>query len=266
MMHECDCHCHCPYAYIVIMYDPRHHACMILPSSDPSGGFLSPHYDMHFYMVTLQYRAEEMVCDTIPGIPVCAPEQNTTNGMAFFDLERSDAIARSGGNGTTTDDDEAPLVNMPEGFAPAASDAVIYMGMHSFYRETTPETPQDWAEPTLVFGSHHEVTFFEPMLPLHFVAGEDDHSAEQSIEYVEQTISTLPVLLQSSFDASDKVTTVRFTGKSNVCKAEFDAAKASYESSLLEDDEAVMDRATTFTYGGGGCALLVFALSAIWMI
>lgn len=202
----------------------------VIRGTDPAGGFLSPHYDMHFYFVSLDYRANEMVCDTIPGLPVCAAEQNTTNGMAFFELETSTDIARNstGGDGV--------VLNMPPGFTSAVSDAVIHMGMHNFDRAMMPETPANWTEPTVVIGSHYEVVFFEPMLPYPFVAGTEDQSSVQHIEYVDQTIPTMPVHLEVTYDAEAKVTTAYFTGKSSMCQGEFDSAKQAYMESLSGGD------------------------------
>jgi hypothetical protein len=66
------------------------------------------------------------------------------------------------------------------------------------------------------------------MLPKHFAIGDEDHfHQEPAIEYVEQTIATLPYEYEASFDATLKVTNLSFSGKSNVCKAEFDAAKVA---------------------------------------
>ena len=94
---------------------------------------------MHFYLVSLEYRAEKMTCDTLPGLPLCAPEQNTTNGMDFFELQTS-AV-----NVARTDDTTSTgvVLNMPAGYTSDAADAVIYMGMHSFDREMMPETPSN---------------------------------------------------------------------------------------------------------------------------
>lgn len=188
----------------------------------PAGGFLSPHYDMHFYLVSLEYRAEELVCVTIPGLPLCASEQNTTNGEAFFEVETSVDVARN------TTGSQGVALNMPASFTSAVSDAVIYMGMHNLDRALMPATPSNWTEPTVVIGSHYEVVFFEPMLPFMYVAGDEDLSSEQDISYVEQTISTMPVNLEVIYDAEAKVTTVHFMGKSAMCKGEFDNAKEAY--------------------------------------
>lgn len=215
-------------AYVEMATGFNHLSLDYNPCGHPAGGFLSPHYDMHFYLVSLEYRAEELVCTTIPGLPLCAPEQNTTNGMAFFDLETTSSVDIARNTSTGGGD---VLLNMPAGFTSAAADAVIYMGMHSLDRQMMPETPHNWTEPTVVFGSHYEVVFFEPMLPFSYVAGDQDLSSEQEITYVEQTIPTLPVHLDVTYDAETKVTTVHFTGKSSMCKGEFDNAKEAYMES-----------------------------------
>ena len=210
---------------------------------------MSPHYDMHFYLVSLEYRAEELVCDTIPGLPLCAAEQNTTNGMEFFELETSVDVSRNTSSSST-----GVVLNMPAGFTPAASDAVIYMGMHNFDRAMLPETPQNWTEPTVVIGSHYEVIFFEPMLPMASFYGDQDVSSEQDIDYVEKTITTLPINLVVSYDAEAKVTTVSFTGQSSMCMREFDNAKEAYLESAGDAPGAAPSPDGPSPDGGSGGA------------
>ena len=197
-----------------------------------------PHYDLHFYMVTPAFRSENMICDVIPGTPACDPVQTTSAGKAFFELEESTSLVTTSDN--TTDDSAEVLVNMPSGFAYNVADAVIHMGMHSFDRSTAPMEPADWVDPTLVFVTYNStVICFEPMLPFHFAVGDEDHTYESgTLEYVEQSISTLPYEYTASFDAATKVTTIHFTGKSNVCQEDFDTAMAEYEAAHPEPEEA----------------------------
>jgi hypothetical protein len=196
------------------------------------------HYDFHFYMVTPEYRAEEMICEVIPGTPACYPEQTTASGKAFFELEEATDQGVSGSAVNTTD---PLLVNMPVGFATAVSDAVMFMGMHAFDRSIAPLRPEDWDEPTLVFVTHDsKIICFEPMLPFHFVVGDTDHNfVSAPLEYVEQSIDTLPYVYGADFDASTKVSTVTFSGKSNVCKADFDAAKEKHETKIDSSSSVV---------------------------
>lgn len=177
-------------------------------------------------MVTPQFRAEEMVCDTIPGLPVCDPAgQSTESGKLFFDLERvSTNVARQATNETEA---PAPLLNMPEGYTLGPADGVINMGMHSFDQSTQPASPGDWMDPSLIFVSYGKVVCFEPMMPFSYVAGDVDQSFSQDIVYVEQTIPTLPSNYDIQYDAATGLTTLTFQGKSNVCQADFEEAKAA---------------------------------------
>lgn len=200
---------------------------------DPVAGWLTPHYDLHFYMVTPEYRATNVVCDTIPGVPVCDPQaQSTDNGRLFFDLVRLEEspveVSRQG-------EDEAtlpPLINMPKDFQLGMGDAVINMGMHSFNHSAAPKSAESWTTPSLTMVSHRDVICWEPMLPLRFTLGDEDHMFTEDVEYVGQTITTLPASYSIGYKADDHVTTVVLKGNSNTCQADFDSAKASYEASM----------------------------------
>lgn len=208
---------------------------LFIATADPTGGFLSPHYDFHFYRVSPQYRAEEMTCEVIPGTPACNPVQTTASGKAFFALEETVPSSVEASQTADETNTTSQLVNMPPGFAYNVADAVINMGMHSFDPSAVPLSPEDWTDPSLVFVTHNStVVCFEPMLPFHFAVGDEDHFYEEpTIQYVEKSIPTLPYQYDVSFDAATKVTTVNFFGKSNVCQADFNAAKSEYEASMM---------------------------------
>lgn len=172
-------------------------------------------------MVTPEFRATQVVCDLIPGLPVCDPvNQTTANGDLFFDLDR---VTASTEVSRTTE--EAPLRNMPEGFDLGPTEGVINMGMHCFDHSLVPATPADWTEPSIIYVSHGGVIAFEPMVPFQFVEGGTDHSASEEFTYVEQTISTLPYMYKADYDSSTGRTTIVFKGNSNVCKDVFETLK-----------------------------------------
>uniref|UniRef100_A0A7S3LPR5 DUF1996 domain-containing protein n=1 Tax=Aplanochytrium stocchinoi TaxID=215587 RepID=A0A7S3LPR5_9STRA len=68
----------------------------------PADVFTKPHYDIHFYMISDEYRSG-MTCDLIPNAPVCNPgAQSSDAGLKFFKY----VPTGTGGH----------LTNMPEGY------------------------------------------------------------------------------------------------------------------------------------------------------
>lgn len=209
-------------------------------------------------MISPEVRATQVVCDVIPNLPVCNPaNQTTANGELFFDLERVTASTEV----SRTAEDEAPLRNMPEGFA--TGEAVINMGMHSYDHSAVPATPADWTEPSIIFVSHGGVHAFEPMVPFQFVEGDSDQSASQEFTYVEQTISTLPYVYTADYDSATGRTTIVFKGNSNVCKDVFETLKnptsveTPPEQTSPPSDEDPNDSAMTANFFGTILASLI---------
>ena len=192
---------------------------------------------MHFYMVTPEFRATEMVCETIENIPVCNPVSQTTDqGKRFFELDRVDSPAQIS---RQSDEPLPPPANMPLGFDLSPSDAVIHMGMHCFEQDLVPATPEEWTEPSLIYVSYGSVIAFEPMIPFIFVEGDVDHSySRDDLTYVQQSIPTLPSNLKVEYSAATGITTTTFQGKSKVCKADFDAAKEAFENPDMDPSES----------------------------
>ena len=142
------------------------------------------------------------------------------------------------------------------------------MGMHSFNRTETPASPQEWMEPTLVFVTHDsQVICFEPMLPFHYVIGDEDHAYEKTdIEYVQPTITTLPYEYSATFDASTKITTLSFSGKSQVCQADFEAAQAAYEASSMTDDTSSGAASPALWLGSGVYYVMGLIISSSFLV
>jgi hypothetical protein len=108
------------------------------PCGHPGEGFLTPHYDVHFYTVSPTFRATRMVCDVIPGLPVCDPGlQESAQGRGFFNVAR-------------TADSSLQLANMPQGFEYALEDAIIHMGLHAWNVAEQPNTPEEWIHPVYI--------------------------------------------------------------------------------------------------------------------
>lgn len=172
---------------------------------------------MHFYLISPEYRATEMECDRFPPVPILCDftsTQTSLSGQLYFT--------------TPTSSDGVTPLNMPAGFELGGSDAVANMGMHAFDFSDVPEKPVNWTEPSLIYGTHGDVIFFEPMVPEIFTFGTENKAFSRDIEYVEQTIDTLPYHLDVRYNAASGKTTVTFSGKSEVCQKDFEKAKKAY--------------------------------------
>lgn len=170
----------------------------------PMGVFTVPHYDLHIYLVSPEYRTC-MTCTTIPGAPVCDPSnQDTFSGRAFFNVA------------TTTDGSPA---NMPDGFEVAVFDSVPLMGGHAWHAMNQPPGDNSWSEPVWVMGPYDgQIVDYEPMFPLSYVSGDTSTYWEENLTYKGQTIPELPNRYSVGYDADTKVITVSLSGTTSVCK------------------------------------------------
>jgi hypothetical protein len=179
----------------------------------PVGIFTAPHYDLHTYRVTPEYRTC-MTCDLLPGSPVCNFPQNetaqipqsTASGLAFF----------------------APIdeKNQPVGFIYLKTDNIPLMGGHSADPMHLPVDAASWKEPVLIVGSYNSSNiYYEPMIPLVFMSGANDTHFKENITYVNATLENVPTLWQVHYEASSGVATVSMSGKSSVCQNEFNELK-----------------------------------------
>jgi hypothetical protein len=179
------------------------------PCGHPGPGFLTPHYDAHFYGVSPDFRATNMTCDLIPGTPVCdAAFQETENGQGFFNIARQLA---------------------PVGFDFDESDAVIFMGLHGSDHSKHPATPANWTTPSLILVEYDdEIVAFEPMFGLLFFNGTEHQIYEEDVVYQEKDPATLPDSYSINYFPWAS-THIALKGKSAVCAAEFEQAKTDYE-------------------------------------
>lgn len=157
-----------------------------------------------------------MNCELIPGTPACWPEQFYEEGQKFFSLEKTES---------------GEIKNMPPGFHVRDDEAVVHMGAHAMDPATIPEDPSKWLDPTFVLLNHDSrIVCVEPMLPFQFAIGDKNQYNDQNLIYVDQTDMTLPDRVISKYTADTRVISVSLHGKSNVCKAEFEASRAAFES------------------------------------
>lgn len=170
----------------------------------PQDVFTAPHYDIHTYRVSPEFRTC-MLCEPIPGSPICQPSQTTESGQAFF--------------ADITQDLPAGYINNP-------NDAVIQMGGHAWDPTEQPVDAEGWTEPVMVMGTYNgQNIYYEPMPPLAFVTGSTDKLWEYSIEYENQVTENLAFFSSVSYSAATGKTTFTFIGDSSICRGEFEARR-----------------------------------------
>lgn len=201
------------------------------PCGHPGPGFSEPHYDAHFYTVSPEYRAVQMICLMNYGNPTCAVDQDTAAGKGFFNVARS----------ILSDE----LSNMPPNYSVLKDDAVIHMGLHALDISKMPNVTGTWEDPVLVICTHDSnIVAFEPMWPYSYVTGDQDRSFEDNLTYVEQSIDTLPYYYRVEYKADTKRTHVTVKGLSNVCSTEeLERLKAEDEKESDDGDTSGSNKA-----------------------
>lgn len=186
----------------------------------PFGVFTKPHFNTHIYFETPEERLERscdmvnpFICDFPGSDSGSDPVQSTATGRAYYVESR--------------DIETGKLSNMPATFrndypggvgsTPSYDHAVPGEGLHA-WDHTLVEKVEDWHDPILILGSYDgQLKFWEPMFPYEFAAGDENTSYEEDVEYVGQTIASLPSYWKMEYKASTGVTTLTMKGKANNC-------------------------------------------------
>jgi len=171
----------------------------------PQDVFTIPHIDMHLYFELPEFRTC-MTCTKIPETPICdfnEDAQTTDSGLAFFNV--------SFVPGT-----EQPI-NMPAGYTVGYDHMVPLMGGHSWDVTKQPSLIEGkpWINPIWVIGSYAgSIIDYEPMIPMSFITGDENHFYEEELEYVGQTIDELPTKYSVAYNSETKFVTLTMEGKS----------------------------------------------------
>jgi len=167
----------------------------------PVEKFGAPHYDLHMYRETPEYRTC-MTCNTFPGAPICnffPDEQTTESGRAYFDISMIDG----------TDQPK----NMPEGFVVGPDHAVVMMGGHAWNPDQEPPSSAEWVDPVWIMGTYDaQIAYYEPMIPLVFMSGDSNNVFQEEITYQAQTMKELPSTVKVKYNGTTGVTNVILKG------------------------------------------------------
>lgn len=154
------------------------------PCGHPPGIWMKPHYDVHFYRVSVAER-DRMTCELIKNAPICKLDQSTAAGRAFYSgafYKESDQYS-----------------NMPPGFNKTSSDpyhAIPRMGQHVWGGENVPATMADWTYPVIVMDTYDATTIgFELMIPHDYL--KKPSKEKKQVVYEGQTIETLPFMYKT---------------------------------------------------------------------
>mmetsp|Transcript_60181 Transcript_60181/g.67334 ORF Transcript_60181/g.67334 Transcript_60181/m.67334 type:complete len:319 (+) Transcript_60181:16-972(+) len=173
----------------------------------PVNVFTIPHYDFHIYLVDPEYRSC-MTCDLADASPACDPNaQSTLSGNGFLNVAKVESGPNAG-----------KIANMPDGFVVGHTDHIPLMGGHAWNPNTV---PSPWVDPIWIMGPYNGgIVDYEPMIPLSFLQGSEDHMYEETLTYVSQTISTLPTKYSAKYDGASGYLTLTLEGKSAVCNGD----------------------------------------------
>jgi hypothetical protein len=227
---------------------------ILFPLQPPADIFTAPHYDLHTYRVTPEYRTC-MTCDLFPGTPVCnfplnandTIPQSTPYGLAFF----------------------APLDvgNFPVGFEYLKADNVPLMGGHAGHPQQLPADAASWTEPVLIVGPYNGTNiYYEPMIPLAFMMGARDNIFEENITYANRTIDNLPVEWRVHYNATNGVVTVTMMGQSSVCKDECASAANKTDCNAKDDCTWALGTCRDSVNVSGASRVVVFLASVMTMM
>jgi len=196
----------------------------------PVNVFGMPHYDIHIYLVTPEFRTC-MTCTQPPGAPVCTPApeaQSTARGLDFFNVTTlaTTSTVRSAAN---------QPINMPPGFIYGPEHNIPLMGGHAWNHNQEPASGLEWVDPIWLMSPYAgTIINYEPMIPLNFVTGDSDKEFIENLSYEGQTIGALPSMYSVKYDSKTEFTTLTLKGTSNdksYCE------KESYSHDHKSDDD-----------------------------
>ena len=159
----------------------------------PADIYTAPHYDVHFYKVSPEYR-RCMTCAKGPRGPSCDPtpgSQTTPSGIAFFDIATVDSTQPSEIQRAATNPQQPQ--NTPEGFVVEMTSMIPNMGSHALNPLHFPNSAYEWFDPVWIMSPYNKtIVTYETMIPMLFFSGNSDTQFHEKLDYVEQTIVDLP--------------------------------------------------------------------------
>jgi len=194
----------------------------------PADKFGAPHYDVHLYRVSPEYRTC-MTCANPPGAPICDPtpgSQTTPSGIAFFDFGTVDITS-----------DQPP--NLPEEFVVGMTAMVPHMGGHARNELLDPTSALEWFKPSWVMAPFNgTIVNYETMIPMSFFSGNIDNLHTEDLSYVAQTIVDLPSSYSVAYSgASSKVINFTLTGTTAECVKKEDEPESTEEKDPASNTE-----------------------------
>lgn len=194
-----------------------------LPCGRRPKGYKTAQYDLSFFRVSPEYRAQTMVCklqDTktvtiVPGQEFCDTNQEDPKGMNFFIVPGA-MMNRN------------PVLNMPFDFTHKnlGTGPLPHIGLRAWNDGKVPETPSEWNDVPIFMSSYAgKLAMWQAHIPYKMIKGEDRQFHSNADRYFETTIQTLPDTWSVKYD--ERNGKIRFTivGKAEICRGEFERAQ-----------------------------------------
>mmetsp|Transcript_12054 Transcript_12054/g.24035 ORF Transcript_12054/g.24035 Transcript_12054/m.24035 type:complete len:332 (+) Transcript_12054:142-1137(+) len=170
------------------------------PLEAPPLPWTKPHYDIHMYYVSPEYRT----CMSLDSPVNDEAAQTKPNGLAFFNPARM-----TGGS----------LSNMPADYKLARNLNSPYSGGHAWDpADELKVDAQGWDFPAILMSPYDgKIVTFEPMIPIENLTGNTDQKFTVPLTYVGQTMKELPNKFVLEYSAADGYSTITLTGDSKRC-------------------------------------------------
>lgn len=194
-----------------------------LPCGRRPAGYKTAQYDMSFFRVTPEFRAETMTCKLkepgsmtiVPGEEFCDTEQDDPNGMNFFVVPASVT-------------DREPVVNMPKEFTHKdLTDAPLpHIGLRSWNKAVVPEQPGGWNDvPAFMSSYAGKTVMWQAHIPYKLISGNNRQFRSNADRYYETTIPTMPDTWSVKYDEVDGTIEFTMVGNAQLCRGDFDRAQ-----------------------------------------
>lgn len=222
-----------------------------LPCGRRPMGYKTPQYDMSFFRVTPEYRAQTMVCklynDTsmtvIPFEDYCDVDQEDANGMNFY--IRPGAVL-----------DRNPVVNMPAEFTSRYQSfgPIPHYGLRTWDERSVPENPNAWNSlPSFMSSYAGNLAMWQAHVPYHMISGDERQFHSGANRYFEATLQTLPDTWSVKYDESTGKVVFTIVGKAEICRGDFERAeKAAGGPPIFIDYDTIPIKAANDTGSGDG--------------
>jgi len=194
-----------------------------LPCGRMPSGYKTAQYDLSFFRVTPEFRAETMTCKLkesdsmtiVPGQEFCDTEQEDPKGMNFFVVPA--AIVN-----------REPVVNMPKEFTHRhlTDGPLPHIGLRSLNPDVIPDKPSDWNDVPVFMSSYAgKLVMWQAHIPYTMIKGGKRQFHSNADRYFETTIPTIPDTWSVKYNEQDGTVQFTIVGKAEMCRGDYERAQ-----------------------------------------